>query len=202
MKKQKNIIILITFFLFFVLSVSANIYSFQQLSEKKEKIIYVEKEKKTEEKTNGEGPISTEKNTVKETTDNEKKINTATRFIEFAFNIDSENYTTRKKNAQLYMTDTLYNRLFAESGIDPDFKSETGNIRVFTTEKTNEVLVIYEVDVDTYETKEMSDLKKKKFTNQSINFVKLKLVEEDAQYKVEALETIKVEERKNNEQND
>ena len=141
---QKSVIILLAILMVF--SVSANVYSFNTLSneeseinkrnaavlENREKEISelrkeVEslstqnKESKTEEITleNSEDQENTE-------TENEqieiKKIseleNAAERFIDYTFNVNEENYATVKSNAENYMTKEMVETLFSSDGLD------------------------------------------------------------------------------------
>lgn len=53
-------------------------------------------------------------------TDTPDILNTAHRFVEYAFETDPETYVTRKKMAINYMTDSLYETLYSSDGVDEE----------------------------------------------------------------------------------
>lgn len=198
-----------------IFSIAANVYSFGKRSEVnnmlmdklnqyeeelkkneivindyKQKISNMEKgnsEQINEEKTN-------EKDNVKEsetpdlsnqkTTENEL-INTATRFIEYAFSSNPDTYVSRKKMAKNYMTDDLFETLYLADGVD-EFKqtisTEVGKIVVYLDlENNNEAIVHYVVDEEIVSSgyKETVD-----------KFVKLKFITDENQVKVSQIQSI------------
>lgn len=74
-------------------------------------------------------------------------INTAQRFIEYAFESDPETYVIRKKMALNYMTDSLYETLYSSDGVDEERQEvaiDIKKINVFAdSENKNEAIVHY-----------------------------------------------------------
>lgn len=189
--------ILIPLLILLILSTSANVYSFKklangtdeskQLLEKKDKeianleemIVSLENDFKVSEK---------EKITTDETQQNVSEesnlINTATRYLEYAFNVNPDNYVTAKNNAHNYMTDEMIDIIFVSDGVDEDFYMQIKNIKVYTTDTTNrEVIAYYESEIETYDTT---------YVEKNYNYVLLKFVEEDGKLKIASLIPINV----------
>ncbi len=160
---MKHILFLVSFSL--LISLAANVYIFtreeaasnqeestsltntSELLEKEEQIDslkeQLEKQKESNDETESEEvPVNIEDN------QNAKEItNASKRFIEYAFESDSETYVTRKKMAKNYMTDNLYETLYPADGEDENLQDiviDIKKINVFTDfESENEVIVHY-----------------------------------------------------------
>lgn len=164
---KKSLIILLVFIV--IISVSANVYSFGKRNDVgndlREKISNYENESKQKDKTiddlkkqlsslekSKSVDVSNEQNNEKKN-DNiqnnheEKLINTAYRFIEYAFDSNPETYVARKKMAKDYMTDDLFETLYSADGIDENkqkIKTEVERINVYlSAENDDEVIVNY-----------------------------------------------------------
>lgn len=205
MKNSKLAVLLITTLIILILSISANFYSFNKLStQQKEQSTAIQDDEsvtyKTSTSTTKSQNVEIEDSTQANLNDEKSLKNSAERFLDFAFNINPDNYVSAKKNAKKYMTNELFEIIFPSDGIDPDFKMNIDNVQIFTSDRENEVVAIYQSNLETYETKELSELKDKVVTNKSINYVLIKLEREGDEYKVNSFTPIKVEERKDNEQ--
>jgi hypothetical protein len=193
--------IVVPILILLIISASANVYLFNKfgdeteqknnglLKEKDEQIIKLqdelsklkhtsstenEKENETNSKVNPKN-ISSEK---------EHLTNTAKRYLEFAFNINPDNYVTAKQNAHNYMTDEMVEFLFASDGVDKDFYMQIKNVKVYTTnEKKNEVITYYESEIETYETN---------YVEKNYNYVLLQFKEEDGVLKISNISPINV----------
>lgn len=205
MKTSKIAVLLITTLIILILSISANFYSFNKLStQQKEQATAIQDDELVTQKpstsTTKFQDVETEDSTQANLNDEKSLKNSAERFLDFSFNINPDNYVSAKKNAKKYMTNELFEIIFPSDGIDPDFKMNIDNVQIFTSDRENEVVAIYQSNLETYETKELSELKDKVVTNKSINYVLIKLEREGDEYKVNSFTPIKVEERKDNEQ--
>lgn len=205
MKTSKIAVLLITTLIILILSISANFYSFNKLStQQKEQATAIQDDElvtqKSSTSTTKFQDVETEDSTQANLNDEKSLKNSAERFLDFSFNINPDNYVSAKKNAKKYMTNELFEIIFPSDGIDPDFKMNIDNVQIFTSDRENEVVAIYQSNLETYETKELSELKDKVVTNKSINYVLIKLEREGDEYKVNSFTPIKVEERKDNEQ--
>jgi len=205
MKTSKIAVLLITTLIILILSISANFYSFNKLStQQKEQATAIQDDElvtqKSSTSTTKFQDVETEDSTQANLNDEKSLKNSAERFLDFSFNVNPDNYVSAKKNAKKYMTNELFEIIFPSDGIDPDFKMNIDNVQIFTSDRENEVVAIYQSNLETYETKELSELKDKVITNKSINYVLIKLEREGVEYKVNSFTPIKVEERKDNEQ--
>lgn len=205
MKTSKIAVLLITTLIILILSISANFYSFNKLStQQKEQATAIQDDElvtqKSSTSTTKFQDVETEDSTQANLNDEKSLKNSAERFLDFSFNVNPDNYVSAKKNAKKYMTNELFEIIFPSDGIDPDFKMNIDNVQIFTSDRENEVVAIYQSNLETYETKELSELKDKVVTNKSINYVLIKLEREGDEYKVNSFTPIKVEERKDNEQ--
>jgi len=205
MKTSKIAVLLITTLIILILSISANFYSFNKLStQQKEQATAIQDDELVTQKpstsTTKFQDVETEDSTQANLNDEKSLKNSAERFLDFSFNVNPDNYVSAKKNAKKYMTNELFEIIFPSDGIDPDFKMNIDNVQIFTSDRENEVVAIYQSNLETYETKELSELKDKVVTNKSINYVLIKLEREGDEYKVNSFTPIKVEERKDNEQ--
>lgn len=170
----KNMLILLS--IVTIISLSANVYSFNKLtneeseinkrngmilSKKDEEIKTLEDEietlksanESTKEKSiikeSDENEVISEENEVAEITELE---NAAERFVDYTFNVNEENYVTVKNNAANYMTEEMVETLFSSEGISEDemkLTTTVDDIEVFTA-NTDEgkVIVQYEVTLD------------------------------------------------------
>ena len=163
----KSLLILLSFFL--VISLAANVYSFtlgdsvdagapdeskemeaqyeSKLVEKENTIASLQEELTAKEVA---APVETEEveQAAPETeAEPDELINTAQRFIEYAFESDPESYTTRKKLALNYMTENLYETLYPAAGIDEEQQKiaiEIKEVNVFADgQNENEAIVHY-----------------------------------------------------------
>ena len=149
----KSLLILLSFFL--VISLAANVYGFtsedsvdrgaldkskemkaqyeSELLEKEEALVTLQKELDAKEVAAPESRA--------------ELINTAQRFIEYAFESDPESYATRKKLALNYMTESLYETLYPAAGIDEEQQKiaiEIKKVNVFADgHNENEAIVHY-----------------------------------------------------------
>lgn len=204
MKISKTTVLFITTLIILILSISANFYSFNKLStqQKEQDAATQDNEsvtKNTSLSTTKSQDIEIEDSTQANLNDDKLLKNSAERFLDFSFNINHDNYVSAKKNAKTYMTNELFEVIFPADGIDPDFKMSIDNVQIFTSDRENEVVAIYQSNLETYETKELSELKDKVVTNKSINYVLIKLERDGDKYKVNSFTPIKIEERKDNE---
>lgn len=202
--QAKYLSIMVTLGIVLVLSLSGNIYSFKKLanneSERHERYakLLEEKEKEISDlqqevlALENQPDIQNGENTKKsdnggyssgnQSTENLK--NTARRFIEYTYNVNSENYVTAKQNASHYMTDELTETLFPSDGLDESqFKSTTkvSNIHVYlNSEDDKKVIVSYDLKIDY----------KNGYVEKRNDFVLLHMVETGGIYKVKGIEPI------------
>lgn len=172
---DKKITVIMIAFLFLI-SVSANLYSFNKLSneeseinkknalvlsskenevnELKEQIEILESKEvnsKTEKSEEGQEGIDevTEQLEVSNVSELE---NAAERFVDYSFNVNEENYALVKANADNYMTDEMVETLFSSDGIseeDMKLKTTVDQIDVFTSNvDENQAIVHYEIKLD------------------------------------------------------
>lgn len=146
------------------ISLAANVYSFSKPDEKgteaagpvaqyekelleKEQTIETLQKKLDTAKT--PAPAASESETTTAPTDPEAGtphiLNTAQRFVEYAFETDPETYVTRKKMALNYMTSSLYETLYSSDGVDDEQQEiavDIKEINVFA-DGENEAIVHY-----------------------------------------------------------
>ena len=192
--------ILVPLLILISISISANVYSFQKLAngtdentkllEKKEKEIADLQEAVTslENNSNVSESEKKEENGVQETeqiaSEESNLVNTTKRYLEYAFNLNPDNYVTAKNNAHNYMTDEMIDIIFVSDGVDEDFYMQIKNIKVYTTDATNkEVIAYYESEIETYDTT---------YVEKNYNYILLKFVEEDSTLKIASLTPINV----------
>ena len=159
----KSLLILLSFLL--AISLAFNVYSFSKGSgqDVKTESQLAQYESKLVEKENviaslQEGldakevaaPVETEEveQAAPETgVEPDELINTAQRFIEYAFESDPESYTTRKKLALNYMTENLFETLYPADGMDGEQQKiaiEIKEVNVFADgQNENEAIVHY-----------------------------------------------------------
>lgn len=134
----KSLLILISFFL--AISLAANVYSFtlddsmdrgaidttkkteaqyeSELVEKENTIASLQEELDAKEVAAPAEAEEVEQADSEPITEPYVLVNTAQRFIEYAFESDPESYATRKKLALNYMTEGLYETLYPADGMD------------------------------------------------------------------------------------
>lgn len=149
--KSKGFLFLVMFVL--IISLTANIYSFNKLgnnNEEKNKIISDlqkenEKQKSIISKKNETSEIeSGSKNNEIDNDKTQQEIdeNTIKKFIEYTFNTNEDDYVTRKKLAKEYMTDELFKKEFSEDSIDNDEMKiliEVKSVEVFLGSDNNAI---------------------------------------------------------------
>lgn len=183
-----------------VISLCANVYSFKKLASRTDTHIdLLEKQAQeikelkstlstletvnvaTENEVSNEEATSTTAQIGNETSD---LVNTTKRYLEYAFNVNPDNYMTAKNNAQNYMTEEMIDTIFVSEGVDADFSMQIKNIKVYTTdEKTKEVIAYYESEIETYDTT---------YVEKNYNYVLLKFIEENDTLKIASLTPINV----------
>jgi hypothetical protein len=186
------------------ISLAANVYSFSKPDEKgaeaADPAVQYEKELLEKERTietlqqeletaKAPAPAASENETTTAPTNPEAGtsdiLNTAQRFVEYAFETDPETYVTRKKMAKNYMTSSLFETLYPSDGVDEEQQKvavDIKEINVFMDgDSGNEAIVHYvykeEILASGYEEeKEM--------------YVKLSFAVEDEQLKVAEIEPL------------
>lgn len=198
---QKSLVILLSFLL--VISLVANVYSFSVNDEKSNKAQsqLAKYERGLVEKENERASLQEELKANEVTApiqdeeveavaseseiEPDKRINTAQRFIEYAFETRPETYATRKKLALNYMTTSLFETLYSSDGIDEEQQKITVTIKEATVFPNNqdekEAIVFY-----TYEEKILSS----GYNEQKEMYVKLLFTVEDNQLKVAEIEPL------------
>ena len=118
-----------------------------ELVEKEEAIVSLQDELDAKE---GATPIESEEveqSKPEAGAEPDELINTAQRFIEYAFESNPESYATRKKLALNYMTESLYETLYPADGMDQEQQKiaiEINEVNVFADgQNENEAIVHY-----------------------------------------------------------
>lgn len=163
----KSLFIPVTFLL--AISMAANVYSFtlddsldqgaidttkkreaqyeSELVEKENTIASLQEELKAREVAAPAEAEEVEQTDSKVGAEPDELVNTAQRFIEYAFESDSESYATRKKLALNYMTESLFETLYAADGMDEGQQKiavEIKEVTVFADGQSgNEAIVHY-----------------------------------------------------------
>ncbi|ANU28572.1 hypothetical protein [Planococcus versutus] len=159
----KHILFLVSFIL--LISLAANVYTFtkeeatsnqeepssqtmtSELLEKEEQINSLKDQLKQQEESDDETESEEVPMNIEGDQDAAEIVNASKRFIEYAFESDSETYTTRKKMAKNYMTETLYETLYPSDGEDENLQDiviDIKKINVFTDfESEDEAIVHY-----------------------------------------------------------
>lgn len=185
------------------ISLAANVYSFTKEDEKgaatAEQVSQYEIELLEKEQTNktlqqelntakAPAPAASENETTTAPTDPEAGmpdiLNTAYRFVEYAFETDPKTYVTRKKMAINYMTDSLYKTLYSSDGVDEEQQEVAVDIKkvnVYAASE-NEAIVhyVYKEEILASGYKEEKEM-----------YVKLLFEVEDNQLKVAEIEPLK-----------
>lgn len=201
---MKTIYLTVPLLILLFLSISANVYSFNKISTKTNSHIDLLEEKDKEinslktELSKAEKTAASEKKDIEQehdTHDAEQQniansssdkeiINAAKRYLEFALNINPENYATAKQQAHNYMTDQMVEFLYSSDGLDNDVHMKIKNIKIYTTDETNkEVIAYYESEIETYETKH---------PHKNYNYVLLQLEEDENILKVSNISPINI----------
>lgn len=156
-----------------------------ELVEKEEAIASLQEELEAKE---GAAPVESEetKQAAPEAgAEPDELINTAQRFIEYAFESDPESYATRKKLALHYMTESLYETLYPADGMDQEQQKiavEINEMNVFADDQNeNEAIVHY-----TYSEEILSS----GYKEEKELYVKLSFAVEDNQLKVAEIEPL------------
>jgi|GEM_PF-4545920 len=198
---QKSLLIFLAFL--FAISLAGNVYSFSKgngkneemeiqlmqyeikLVEKEDAIASLQKELDAKEISSPVDTEEVEQATPETETEPTELINTAQRFVEYAFETDSETYVARKELAQNYMTESLYETLYASDGIAREQQELAVNINEITVfpdaHNENEAIVFY-----TYEEEILSS----GYKEQKERYVKLSYTIEGNQLKVAAIEPL------------
>ncbi|WP_269318493.1 hypothetical protein [Exiguobacterium sp. KJ 601] len=94
-------------------------------------------------------PSDTEQVVASTETERMKELTTrATRFVEYAFTISKDSYTTQKRQAKDVMSDDLAATLFAADGIDVGtFETTVRDVEVFPSVSGEDCLVRFEQDL-------------------------------------------------------
>ncbi|MGL3067114.1 MULTISPECIES: hypothetical protein [Planococcus] len=163
----KSLLILLSFLL--AISLAANVYSFtlddsmdrgdidttkkteaqyeNELVEKEDAIASLQEELEAKEAVAPAEAEETNQPAPETGTESDELVNTAQRFIEYAFESDPESYATRKKLALNYMTESLYETLYPADGMDGEQQKiavEIKEVTVFADGQSgNEAIVHY-----------------------------------------------------------
>ena len=159
----------ILFCFILIISLAVNIYSFispdsaengelsqeqkteaqyeSELLEKEEALASLQEELELKEGTAPVEAKEAEQAVPEDGAEPNELVNTAQRFIEYAFESDSESYATRKKLALNYMTESLYGTLYPADGMDGEQQKiaiEIKEVTVFADGQSgNEAIVHY-----------------------------------------------------------
>ncbi|WP_298830064.1 hypothetical protein [uncultured Planococcus sp.] len=198
---QKSLLIPLSFLL--SISLAANVYSFsadeeksneaenqaaqyeRELVEKENDLASLQEELDAKEVTAPADAEEVELAAPESVAEPDELINTAERFVEYAFETDSETYVARKKLAQNYMIESLYETLYASDGMDEEQQKIAVHIKdasVYPHGKNEKEAIVYYI----YEEEILSSGYKK----QKKMYVKLSFIEEDNQLKVAEIEPL------------
>lgn len=181
MIKKNGFLIIISFFL--LLSILANIYSFNRIENSNNEYINEIKSLKKENKELIQSNNEEEKNNVtRESKDNDsdsendenkeeedelkEENNTITKFVEYVFNTDEDSYTTRKKIAKEYMTDDLFETYFSSDSIDSEemkINVEVKEVEVFHGYENDNAIVRYVIQESKAEGEYQEEIEKYSF---------------------------------------
>ncbi|MCZ2260753.1 hypothetical protein [Sporosarcina sp. G11-34] len=205
----------LTYFLSFILIISliANVYSFakrndistnlrgkvneyeSEMKVKDNEITLLNKEISNLQKKKNDisNESESENETAENTSENEhfdvnkEMINTANRFIEYAFDTNPETFVTRKKLAQNFMTDNLLDTLYTSDGVDDDAQKismEVSKVVVYIDDNHNDEAIIYYVVNEEILTSGYKETVGK--------YVKLKFIKDGNQIKVSNIEPLSI----------
>lgn len=141
-----------------LLSISANVYQYRSSASDG---LHMTSEKHTKdsspEMTVPDSTVVTNAEELEQQSSISKNVE---RFISFAFTWEDGTYTTRKRQASQYMSDSIKRTLFASSGSDSKFTASVSDIEVFPNRDDPEhCLVRFErtLTIDSNGYKETSD---------------------------------------------
>lgn len=133
-------------------------------------------------------PLENTENEDSTLEENEKErdlLNAATRFIEYTYNVNADNYTMLKQNADKYMTEKLASTLFASDGLDEatmNIKTSVKDIKVYVeSDETKEAVVHYTFNLE---------FLNNGYTETNSSYVLLKFKEIDGMIKVSEINAI------------
>ncbi|MFD1926483.1 hypothetical protein ACFSFY_00150 [Sporosarcina siberiensis] len=109
---------------------------------------------------------------------------TVKRFVEYSFNTNPDNYVDRKKLANNYMTDNLFETIYTADGVEENaqkVKLETEKVEVFINNESDEVIVFYTLE---------KELIQSGFKETVQNYIKVEVVKEDNVLKVSKIEPL------------
>lgn len=141
-----------------LISIAANVFFYQQVMAVTSTSGASETENESvthsESATSEETPSDTEQVAASTETERMEELTTrATRFVEYAFTITKDSYTTQKRQAKDVMSEELAVTLFAADGSDVGtFETTVRDIEVFPSVSGEECLVRFEQDLSITET--------------------------------------------------
>ncbi|WP_214758516.1 MULTISPECIES: hypothetical protein [unclassified Exiguobacterium] len=133
-----------------LISTAANIFFYQQVTAVTSTSAASQTENEIvtppESTTSGESSADTEQVVASTETERMEELTTrATRFVEYAFIITKDSYTTQKRQAKDVMSEELATTLFAADGSDVGtFETTVRDIKVFPSVSGEECLVRFE----------------------------------------------------------
>lgn len=179
-----------------IISVLANVYSFKKLSEQNEKsnksemyndLLKENEHLKSDLENEKESAAPSEK--INKDSENKKEVvisemkNSAERYIEFAYNVNADNYATLKKNAHNYMTGDMVDTLYSSDGINEDkinLTTKVSDIEIYESENSKSVIASYNMTLDF----------NNGYEEKSENFILLNFKIQDGIYKVSSIQAI------------
>ncbi|QZY88576.1 hypothetical protein [Exiguobacterium acetylicum] len=112
-----------------LLSISANVYQYRSMAaDESHRIVEKDEKHVLPQTTVSDPPIPTNE---QEQEQNSTISKNAERFITFAFTWEDGTYSTRKRQANQYMSESIKRTLFASSGSDSKFTASVSDIEVF-----------------------------------------------------------------------
>lgn len=141
-----------------LISIAANIFFYQQVMAVTSTSAASETENESvthsESAASGESSSDTEPVVTSTETERMEELTTrATRFVEYAFTVTKDSYTTQKRQAKDVMSEELAATLFAADGSDVGtFETTVRDIEVFPSVSGEDCLVRFEQDMSITET--------------------------------------------------
>ncbi len=136
-----------------LISIAANIFFYQQVMAVTSTSAASETENESvthsESAASGESSSDTEPVVASKDTERMEELTTrATRFVEYAFTVTKDSYTTQKRQAKDVMSEELAATLFAADGSDVGtFETTVRDIEVFPSVSGEDCLVRFEQDM-------------------------------------------------------
>ena len=136
-----------------LISIAANVFFYQQVTTVTSTSDTIETKNESvtpsESKTSKESAADTELVVTSTETERMEELTTrATRFVEYAFTITKDSYTTQKRQAKDVMSEELAAILFAADGSDVGtYETTVRDIEVFPSVSEEECLVRFEQDL-------------------------------------------------------